>query len=65
MVNYNNIDFNNGIFSYLLKTETLLFSVLHLYHEGPIEWRSAMSCCHGSKFLELAIFLMRDGGFLF
>lgn len=49
------INFNNAIFSYLLKTETLLFSVLHLYHKGPIERRSVMSCCHGSKFLELAI----------
>ena len=57
--------FNNAIFSYLLKTETLLFSVLHLYHEGLIEWRSVMSCCHGSKFLELAIYPMRDGRFGF
>ena len=31
------INFNNAIFSYLLKTETLLFSVLHLYHEGLIQ----------------------------
>ena len=57
--------FNNAIFSYLLKTETLLFSILHLYHEGPIERRSVMSCCDGSKFLELAILLMRDGQFCF
>ena len=59
------INLNNAIFSYLLKTETLLFSILHLYHEGPIEGRSVMSCCHGSKFLELAIFIMRHGRFCF
>ena len=59
------INFNNAIFFYLFKTETLLFSILHLCHEGPIERRSVMSCCHGSKFLELAIFLMRDGRFCF
>ena len=59
------INFNNAIFSYLLKTETLLFSILHLYHEGPIERRSVMSCYHGSKFLELAIFLMSIFSFFF
>ena len=57
--------FNNAIFSYLLKTETLLFSILHLYHEGLIERRSVMSCCDGSKFPELTILLMRDGWFCF
>ena len=57
------INFNNAIFSYPSKTETLLFSLLHWYHEGPVEQRSVMSCCHGSNFLELAIFLMRDGRF--
>ena len=59
------INFNNAIFFYLLKTETLQFSILHLYHKGPIERRSVMSCCHGSKFLELGILLMRDGRFCF
>lgn len=59
------INFNNAIFSYPLKTETLLFSLLHWYHEGPIESRTVLSCFHGSKFLELAIFLMRDGHFCF